>query len=81
MGVKPLYYSETPKGFIFASEIKALLKESSVSREINPVALASYITYLWSPAPSTMLKSVQKLEPGFAMVIQEGKIKKNADKH
>ena len=76
MGVKPVYYSKTSKGFIFASEIKALLKESSVSREINPVALASHISYLWSPAPSTMLKSVQKLEPGFAMVILEGKVKK-----
>jgi asparagine synthase (glutamine-hydrolysing) len=76
MGVKPLYYSETSKGFIFASEIKSLLKESSVSRKINPVALASHITYLWSPAPSTMLKSVHKLEPGSAMIIQEGRVDK-----
>jgi asparagine synthase (glutamine-hydrolysing) len=76
MGVKPLYYSETSKGFIFASEIKSLLKESSISREINPIAIASHITYLWTPAPSTMLKSVKKLEPGFAIVVQEKKIKK-----
>ena len=71
MGVKPLYYSETKKGFIFASEMKSLLKEKSVSKEINPAALTSYITYLWSPAPSTMFKSVNKLEPGFAMLIKE----------
>ena len=76
MGVKPLYYSETSKGFIFASEIKSLLEESSISREINPIAIASHITYLWTPAPSTMLKSVKKLEPGFAIVVQEKKIKK-----
>ena len=76
MGVKPVYYSKTSKGFIFASEIKALLKESSVSREINPMALASHISYLWSPAPSTMLKSVHKLEPGSAMIIQEGRVDK-----
>ena len=73
MGVKPLYYSETSKGFIFASEIKSLLKETSVSREINPAAIASYITYLWSPAPLTMLKCVKKLEPGFAMIIKDQK--------
>jgi asparagine synthase (glutamine-hydrolysing) len=76
MGVKPLYYSETSKGFIFASEIKSILKESSVSRKINPVALASHITYLWSPTPSTMLKSVKKLEPGYAMTIREGRVDK-----
>lgn len=74
MGVKPLYYSEMSKGFIFASEIKSLLKEPSISREINPAAIASYITYLWSPAPLTMLKSIKKLEPGFAMIIQNQKV-------
>jgi asparagine synthase (glutamine-hydrolysing) len=76
MGVKPLYYSETAKGFIFASEIKSLLKEQSISREINPAAIAAYITYLWSPAPLTMLKSIKKLEPGFAIIIQNQKVYK-----
>ncbi len=76
MGVKPLYYSETSKGFIFASEIKALLKDNSVSLEINPDSLASYITYLWSPAPLTMLKNINKLEPGYAMIIEKGKVNK-----
>lgn len=76
MGVKPLYFSETSKGFLFASEIKSLLKEPSVSREINPESLVSHLTYLWSPTPSTLLKSVHKLEPGFAMIIQNGKVEK-----
>lgn len=74
MGVKPLYYSITPKGFLFASELKSLLKEASVSRDVNPAAIKSHLTYLWSPGPSTILKNVQKLEPGFAMIIKEGKI-------
>jgi asparagine synthase (glutamine-hydrolysing) len=30
--VKPLYYAQTPQGFLFASEIKALLQEPMVSR-------------------------------------------------
>lgn len=32
LGVKPLYYTQTPQGFLFASEIKALLREPMVSR-------------------------------------------------
>ena len=63
-GIKPLYYSSTPSGFIFASELKALLQEGSVSREINPDAVAEYLTFLWAPTPSTMLKNVKKLEQG-----------------
>ena len=74
LGVKPLYYAETNAGFIFASEMKALLKASELSRDIDPVALRHYLTYLWCPAPRTPLRHVKKLEPGCAMVVRKGHI-------
>lgn len=74
LGVKPLYYAQTPTGFLFASEMKALLKEASVGRDVNPSAVQAYLTYLWCPAPHTMLKGVSKLEPGYALRVREGKI-------
>ncbi|MDQ1238025.1 MAG: hypothetical protein QG577_209, partial [Thermodesulfobacteriota bacterium] len=73
-GVKPLYYAETAKGFLFASELKALLLEDTVSRRINYRAVHAYLTYLWAPAPLTMLESVKKLEPGLALEVAQGKI-------
>ncbi len=76
LGVKPLYYSETPKGFLFASEMKALLSEDSVDRSLNFQALHDSVTYLWCPAPKTLLRSVLKLEPGFALVVRGNKISK-----
>ncbi len=76
LGVKPFYYSETPKGFLFASELKALLSEESVDCSLNVQALHDSITYLWCPAPKTMLKSISKLEPGFALIVKGGKIAK-----
>lgn len=75
-GVKPLYYCETEKGFLFSSEIKSLLEEPSVSREISPSAIATHLTYLWSPAPSTLLTDVKKHLPGYAMTIRDGQISK-----
>ncbi len=69
-GVKPLYFSQTSKGFIFASEIKAILKETSVSRELDPQGISNYMSYLWSPNPTTMLSSVKKLAPGNAMIVK-----------
>ena len=68
-GVKPLYFSSTPQGFLFASEIKALLCHSAIDREIDPLALHQMLAYLWTPAPRTMLRAVRKLEPGCAMLV------------
>jgi asparagine synthase (glutamine-hydrolysing) len=70
-GVKPLYFTSTPQGFLFASEIKALLCHPDVRREIDPVALHQMLAYLWTPAPRTMLHAVRKLEPGCAMLIHQ----------
>ncbi|RMG89673.1 MAG: asparagine synthase (glutamine-hydrolyzing) [Chloroflexi bacterium] len=74
VGVKPLYYTETKTGFLFASELKALLACKQVERTIDPRAVWLYLTYLWSPAPYTMLRAVRKLEPGMALLVREGRI-------
>lgn len=73
-GVKPFYYAETAAGFVFASELKALLQEPGIPRSIDAQAVLNYITYLWCPAPRTMLSSVKKLPPGFAMIVEDGRI-------
>lgn len=74
MGVKPLYYSETPDGLVFASELKALLHCPAVERRLDRQAIHHYMTYLWCPAPRTMLESVKKLEPGMAMRVESGRV-------
>ncbi|MDA8109071.1 MAG: asparagine synthase (glutamine-hydrolyzing) [Betaproteobacteria bacterium] len=74
LGVKPLYYAQTPKGVVFASELKALLEEPSVPRGIDAAAVARHLLYLWSTGPSTMLASVKKLEPGHALALRDGRI-------
>jgi asparagine synthase (glutamine-hydrolysing) len=74
LGVKPLYYSEEGGSFAFASEIKALLCFPGISRSLDPDALASYLRFLWCPAPGTPFKSVRKLEPGEAFVVRDGRI-------
>jgi asparagine synthase (glutamine-hydrolysing) len=74
VGVKPLYYATTTDGFLFGSEIKALLCHRGLSHDINPVALHQMLAYLWTPAPATMLAQVKKLEPGFAMIVENGRV-------
>jgi asparagine synthase (glutamine-hydrolysing) len=74
IGVKPLYYAETKKGFLFASELKAILASRDVPREYDRNAVAHYMTYLWAPSPETPLRAVRKLEPGEWVHVQEGRI-------
>jgi asparagine synthase (glutamine-hydrolysing) len=76
IGVKPLYHATTSSGFLFASELKALLQSPEISREIDPAAVAAYLAYLWAPAPLTMLKQVRKLPPGTALVVRGGRIQR-----
>lgn len=64
LGIKPLYYSTAGGTLIFGSEIKALLEAPGLEREIDPQALADYLTYLWIPAPKSIFKDVRKLPAG-----------------
>ena len=72
LGVKPLYFAETPSGLAFASELKALLALPDLDRSLDPVAAARYVSMLWSPGERTMFRSVKKLRPGHALVFREG---------
>lgn len=74
LGVKPLYYAEAPEGLLFASELKALLQHRELDRSLDPVAVQSYLTLLWSPGERTVLRAVRKLEPGGAMRVAAGRV-------
>ena len=76
VGVKPLYYSNTSSGFLFASELKALLACDEVKADIDFTAMHYYLSYLWCPGQQTALNDVKKLEPGEALIVRNGKILK-----
>ncbi len=64
IGKKPLFYYAGQGKLIFASEIKAIIQDSSVPREVDLTALADYFTYLYIPFPKTIFKNIYKLNPG-----------------
>jgi asparagine synthase (glutamine-hydrolysing) len=64
MGVKPLYYTVAGDDLIFASEMKAMLAHPQTGREIDPLSVSKYFTYSYIPAPHSIFKGVNKLEPG-----------------
>ena len=74
LGVKPIYFAETPAGVAFASEVKGLLPLIPVDRELDLASIHRYLSFLWCPGEGTPLKAVRKLLPGEAMVLREGRI-------
>jgi len=77
IGVKPLYYALTHRGFGFASEIKALLRLAPEAREIDLEALHRYLTFLYCPGEKTPLRDVHKLGPGEALRVRAGRIERH----
>ncbi len=64
LGLKPLYYYYDEKKFIFASELKAILKDRSIRRSLNRDALSYFLTYRYIPSDITIFNEIKKLKPG-----------------
>ena len=63
LGVKPLFYSESPDGTLwFASELTALRAAGAPVGAADPVALAQFLTFLWIPDPRTPFAGAKSLE-------------------
>jgi asparagine synthase (glutamine-hydrolysing) len=62
-GIKPLVYTCNDNGVAFASELKALLEDETVARDLDWPALRSYLTWGYVPSPATIFGSIRKLPP------------------
>jgi asparagine synthase (glutamine-hydrolysing) len=63
-GIKPVYYFVNNNSIIFGSEIKSILTNSEVPREVDTTALYNYFTFTYVPSPYTVFKDIFKLKPG-----------------
>jgi asparagine synthase (glutamine-hydrolysing) len=75
-GVKPLYFYQANGRFIFASEIKAILRHPAVTPEVNEEGLYHYLTLLTTPAPQTLFRGIQKIPAGHMVVVdRDGEVR------
>ncbi len=68
LGIKPLYYAKLGQQFVFASEIKSLLRHPECPREVDEEALAELFTFRYVPSPKTLFKGIKKLPPAHLIV-------------
>ncbi len=67
LGVKPLYYVTVKNKLLFASEIKSLLQDKDVKREVDINSLQELFTFRYVPSPRTLFKDILKLPPASSM--------------
>ncbi len=73
-GIKPLYVrlADTPQGprvAAFASEIKSLLADPSVTPRVDTSAVINYLSFQFNPLHTTFFDGIVRLDPGHYAVI------------
>ena len=69
-GIKPFYYFWDEERFIFASEVKAILKHD-IPRILNTDAFNNYLRVLYVPEPMTMIENIYKLPPKSTLTLKD----------
>lgn len=64
LGVKPLYYVDDEDGFVFASEIKAILEGTEIDTVIRRDRVGEYLANHWVYEPDTLFEDIYKLPAG-----------------
>jgi asparagine synthase (glutamine-hydrolysing) len=72
LGVRPLFYTQANKTFIFGSEIKAIFSLPGVTREIDVNGLDEVFTYWCTIPPTTLFRNIHELPPGHSMTVDAG---------
>ena len=74
LGIKPLFYAEAGGRFVFASELKGILAHGAVKAELDAEGVDHYLTFMYVPAPGTVVKGARKLLPGHTLTVKDGRV-------
>lgn len=74
VGIRPLYYTFAGGDFVFASEIKAVVRHPDVTPRINHAALSELFTF-WTPMPgNSCFQGIHELEPGHYLELKDKEV-------
>lgn len=68
LGIKPLFYFDNAKQFVFSSELKSISKAFDL-KKISQKAFINYMLMMYVPDPLSMIEGVNKLEAGTYLVV------------
>jgi len=74
-GKKPLKYFLNDKIFVFSSEIKGILANPEVPRQIDDYAIDAFMSLRYVPNPLTGFAGIQKLPQGSFLIFENNQLK------
>jgi asparagine synthase (glutamine-hydrolysing) len=77
-GIKPLYYRLTDEQLAFGSELKSLLAQPGLPRELDLDAVESFLAFNAIPAPLTIFAGIRKLPAGHILVCDGANVRAHA---
>jgi asparagine synthase (glutamine-hydrolysing) len=73
-GIKPLYYAETPRAFVFASEPGALIEAGIVTPQLFRPARNELVQMQFTTGRETIFAGINRVLPGETVVVRQGRI-------
>src|SRR5205085_5136926 len=73
-GKKPLYYTRVNGDFLFASEIKSLLLDPRVQRQVDLQAMADFLSVRYVPGPATLFANIYKMQHGHWLLCEDERL-------
>lgn len=75
LGKKPLYYYHENEDFVFASELKPIMKFPRFSKRINKEMIGKFLCNKYIEAPFSIFENTYKLIPGTYIIYQNNTVK------
>ena len=73
LGKKPLFWTETKNGIIFASEIKSILENKDIKFFPNLTSISDFFTLGYCPGNDSSVNKIKQVEPGSFIKISKSK--------
>ena len=74
MGIKPLYYHQSDQTFVFASEVRTLLRTGLVPRKADSIGVLSYLAFGSVYESWTIVEGVKAVPPGHILTVENGSV-------
>jgi asparagine synthase (glutamine-hydrolysing) len=74
LGIKPLYYYKSDGFLSFGSEIKSILEDPAVVRQVDAGMIDRFLTYHYLPGQETLFRNISKLMPGHYLLVRSGQV-------